>query len=371
MGVIELYISTGKPIGSQTLKDSFFETMSSATIRNYFAELEEKGFLIQQHASGGRIPTTAAYRLYAKESLQNPKIDPKIEEKLTPFKNFEKRELSSYLHRSLDFFSKIVGYPVFLSSVRFDHDFIVDIKLVIIDQKRILCVLITDFGQIYTELLSAEKKISSFALKRIENYFILSVRSKQTGMTPALLSDEELHLAKRWYNEIMVRYLVRYSNFSDEEIMRTGFAELLSYPEFNDPVAIASALSLFENSTQMRLLLNDSAKSSTLRYWIGQDLSPYSSTASICSIIAVPYRINQVIVGSIGLLGPSRMPYPHLFGALQLFSEILTKALTTSLYKFKLTFREPRTPYLEKEERKITQRSGEALGIKSLIEIKE
>ena len=74
-GLIELYIKTNEPVGSNSLKEKGFDYMSSATIRNYFAKLEEKGLLTQQHASGGRLPTAKAFKLYAEKYLQVPLID--------------------------------------------------------------------------------------------------------------------------------------------------------------------------------------------------------------------------------------------------------------------------------------------------------
>src|SRR5579872_5172493 len=75
LGLVELYLRTGKPIGSQTLQENGFESLSSATIRNYFSKMEEKGLLKQAHTSGGRIPTEKAYRLYADQHLNEGTID--------------------------------------------------------------------------------------------------------------------------------------------------------------------------------------------------------------------------------------------------------------------------------------------------------
>ncbi|MCB1181567.1 MAG: heat-inducible transcriptional repressor HrcA [Chlamydiia bacterium] len=358
MGLVKLYIETGKPIGSLTLQEEEFNDLSPATIRNYFVLLEEKGFLKQQHASSGRIPTAAAFRLYATEMMESDEKDPKFEEAFASFRQFESKELNSYLHDVIDLFSEQTGYAAFLSTVRFDHDLIVDIKLVMIDQKRLFCVLITDFGQIYTELLISEKKLSTFALKRLQEYFLFRLKGKKGIPLPR----DEQFLASKLYNEMMVRYLVRYSNFSDEEIIRTGFSRLLSHSEFSDPLALTSSLSLLENLSHMRLLLGDSAKSSGLRFWIGNDLAPYGISTSECAVVAIPYRINQMIVGSIGILGPARMPYKEIFIKIRKFSGLLTETLTTTLYKHKLTFRQPRmgTAYLTQGEKN-----------QLLIEIKE
>lgn len=354
LGLIDLYLKTGKPIGSNTLKDAGFEDLSSATIRNYFAELEEQGFLKQPHSSGGRIPTESAFRLYASEVFQDPQAEPEDEEKILPLKYQETKHLTSFLQESTELLSSISGYATFLSSIRFDNDFLQELKLVPIDVQRILCVLVTGFGQIYTETLSCEAKLSSFSIKRIESYFQWRLKGPQEFEKPTNLSDFEELLAKKFYNEVMVRYLVRYSNYTDEDIFRTGLSKLISYSEFSDPLALATGLSLFENTPQMRLLLNDCLRSNNIRYWIGTDLSPYGVGHAACSVLAIPYYVNQLPVGAVGVLGPCRMPYKRLFGILQLFSDAVSEALTKSLYRFKLTFRHPRSPNtIFKTEREI------------------
>ncbi|MCH9625734.1 MAG: Heat-inducible transcription repressor HrcA [Chlamydiales bacterium] len=365
MGVIKLYIETGKPIGSHTLKEHGFQALSSATIRNYFAKLEKQGYLRQPHSSGGRIPTQDALKLYANEALEV--LNRPLGDKERPHKLeiHESRNLMRYLQNCAEKLSELTGYASFLSSVRFDHDFILDIKLVGIDNERILAVLVTDFGQVLTEVLTLHQKLSSFALKRIESHLQWRIKG---GKPPENLSEEENDFAQSIYNEIMVRYLVRYSNFSDEDIFRTGFSKLLAYPEFNDPVALTTSLSLFENTSKTRLLLNDCMLSGHLRYWIGNDLSPYASSAQGCSVIAIPYQIGQTRAGAIGILGPCRMPYPELFAHLKHFSDSISKSLTKSLLKFKLSFRQPRTasPYLKDQERVIVDQTTQ-----KLLEIKD
>lgn len=347
-GLIELYLKSGKPIGSSTLQENGFQELSSATIRNYFAELEERGFLKQPHSSGGRIPTNKAFRLYALAQLPLRNVDPKTEDKLHPLLQEETKHLASYLQNAAETLSQITGLATFFSSLRFDNDMILDIKLITIDTTRLLALLITDLGQILTETLSVEKKFSSFALKRMERYFQWRLQgSKENELRP--FPEEELSYANKFYTEIMVRYLARYSNYTHEEIFKTGFSNLLAYPEFNEPVALSAALALFENTPQLRLLTDDCLKINNLHFWVGSDLATYSVSSSACSVIAIPYRLNQHPVGVFGILGPSRIPYRQLFGILSLFSDYISETLTKSLYKFKLTFRHPRSPYAHRD----------------------
>ena len=337
-GLIELFLQTGKPIGSNTLRENGFEALSSATIRNYFAKLEEEGLLQQQHLSGGRTPTPAAYKLYAQAHFDKPLIDEKDKQALRTNLLKESREVAAYLQQAAESISEMTQCAVFLSSPRFDQDFIRDIKLLAIDNHRCLGALITDFGLVHTEILYSEKKLSNFTLKRIESYFTW----KMTGLDKPSLAKEEEALASRFYRETMLRRIVSYTNFSSEDIYKTGFSKLLAYPDFNDPVSLANGLSLFENGSQLRNILKEGSKADQLNCWIGDDLKRFSSGASSCAIIAVPYKINQSTVGSVAILGPSRIPYRHLFGILQIASDLITESLTRSLYKFKITFRQPK-----------------------------
>ncbi len=342
--LVDLYLESGKPIGSQTLRENGFLSLSTATIRNYFAEFEEEDYLSQMHASGGRIPTEKAFRAYATEYKENPEIGSLEERELHKLKGEEPRQLASFFQLAAENLSRIVRFPVFLSSLRFDHDFISAIKLVQIDAHRLFIIIITDFGQIFTELLPIEKKLTAFSLRRIEGFFEAKLHQTPIEKTP--LDAEELQLARQLFNEVMVRYLVRYSNFTDDEIYRTGFSHLLAYPEFNDPVILSHSLSLFENSAHMRSLLDETTKGGGLKFWIGSDLGGISKNVAV---IAIPYRIKQIPVGSVAILGPTRLPYRRLFGSLSLFSTLVSEMLTKSLYKHKLTYRMPRVhpPYLE------------------------
>ncbi len=367
MGLVDLYLESGKPIGSNTLKEHGFDHLSSATIRNYFAELESQGFLRQPHSSGGRIPTHEALRLYASENLTaSSDFTQELGDFFLDLAQTSTRHLTRYLQKAAERLSEVTQYATFLSSVRFDHDFILNVTLVSIDTERLLAVMLTDFGQVLTEILPIRQKVSSFALKRIEAY--LQWRIKGNSPQPPNLSLEEESLAQSLYNEMMVRYIVRYSNFTDEELFRTGFSQLLAYSELSDPVALTTTLSLFENPQQMRQLLNDCVNEGALRFWIGADLAPYAASAQGCSVIAIPYYIGQMKVGAVGLLGPCRMPYKKLFASLRAFSESISKALTHGLLKYKLSFRQPRAsgPYLPPEERAIVDQQSQ-----KLIEIKD
>lgn len=346
IGLVEYYLKTGKPVGSNALKDAGFDNLSSATIRNYFAQLEENGYLMQLHASGGRIPTEKAFRLYANEIYDTPNLNP-YEKELQDLRSVETREIAAFLPQAAEKLSEMTHMAVLLSAPRFDQDFIQDVKLVSLDINRCLCILITDFGLIRTEVLHADSKLTAFSIKRIESYF----HWRLTGHDqPENLEEEEELLAQKFYNEVMVRYILGYSHFTDEELYRTGFSRLLNHPDFDSAVAVAKGLALFEHSHSIRLLLRECSKLNTLKYWIGADLQAYCPAEQAnCSVIAIPYHINNKPAGAMGILGPMRMPYKELFSLMRLFSECVSHVLTKNMYKFKISFRQPQaeTFYLE------------------------
>lgn len=342
IGLIEHYLKTGKPVGSNTLKEMGFDDLSSATIRNYFAHLEEEGLLLQQHSSGGRIPTAKAFRLYATDCQSSP-IETNNEPSFNTLASQETREITAFLQKAAELLSEKTNTAVFLSAPRLEQDFIIGIKLVSIDDARCLCVLITDFGQVLTEVLYTGMKIGTVSNKRIEAYF----KWRLTGQSQPQLSKEEEDLAQRLYNELMVRYIVSYSNF-ESEIYRTGFSTLLSYQEFHDPSLLANGLNLFENTHGMRQLLKECITYDSLKFWIGEDLTSHCQQPnSVCSVVAIPYYVNKQPVGAVGLLGPMRLAYKSAFCLLHQFSEEVSEALTHNLYKFKITMRPPKTDTID------------------------
>lgn len=337
-GLVDAYILNPYPIGSKTLKESAFQSLSSATIRNYFALLEESGYLSQQHASGGRIPTEKAYQAYAKAYVESGTLDHQKDKELKALSEVKGKEVGVYLQKAAALLSEVSGYPTFVSSPRFDQDSILDIKLVGIDQSRCLCVVITELGLIRTEVLYLEGKLHLHALKRIEEALLSRLKGTELKIS---LDRNEKQMAQKIYSEVMVRYIIGYANFSLEDIYKTGLSTLLAYPEFSNAESFASGLALFENENSLRELLKDTSRDQTLKTYIGSELQQYCRIADGCSVLTLPYVINNKIVGVVGILGPLRMPYRSLFGVLRAFSEYVSQALSQSIMKHKLSFRMP------------------------------
>jgi heat-inducible transcriptional repressor len=342
IGVIDLYIKDAKPVGSNTLKENGFEFLSSATIRNYFSKFEALGYLKQQHSSGGRAPTTKGFREYANACLQDLRISQGDENKLAEELKCKCKKVTSYLHNAAELLSEMTNSCVFLLSPLFDQDFIQEIKLIHLHENELLCVIITDFGQIKTEILNIENRLNEKELKQLEQYLLWRLNKCDKPS----ISEPTTKLAQKLYNEIMLRHVSSFSSQSPaDSSFRTGFSKLLTYPEFQDPVILASSLSLFEDFDKIKTLLNESMKLNQLTCWIGDELAAFGSNAEECAIITIPYRINNFPAGAVAILLPQRTDYSKIFAVAQIFSEYVSDALTKSIYKFKIKFQPSMTTF--------------------------
>lgn len=334
LNLVELYIQTGKPIGSNTLKeDADVDFVSSATIRNYFSKLEKLGYLKQQHSSGGRIPTSFAFRKYVNHCLEELKIDSN-DQKLFVKELGECKKVTHFLHRAADLLSELCSGCVFLLSPHFEQDFIQEIKLIKLDENTLLGVLITDFGQIKTETISIEKPLTEAEIKLIEKFLLWRISKAPSPH----LSEALAKSAQKIYNEVMLRHVANYSSSNEAEGYRSGLSKLLLYPEFQDPSVLANTLALFEDFGKIKTLLDESMKLNKLTCWIGEELLGIETNATECSIIAFPYRINHHPVGALAILLPKRTDYPKVFALAELLSNFVSKNLTKCVYKFKIGF---------------------------------
>lgn len=347
IGLIDLYLKQGRPIGSNTLKESGFDHLSSATIRNYFARLEMEGLLRQHHSSGGRVPTDKAYRLYAEMKKADPEISRSDDQFLTSLLSRETKELSIYFQEAAQAISELTGSAVFIAAPRFDQDFIVQIKVIEIDDKRALCVILTDFSLVHTEILYLPKKMDKGALGKLEEYF----HFRLTGLDKPKLSEAAETFAKHAYNEIVLRHFVSYTNMQFEDVYKAGFSKLLLHPEFHDPAILSNTLALFENRDSIRKILKECFEAKELKYWIGDDLRSLIAPPHYTSMIAIPYRIHNHVVGVVALLGPDRLHYAKIFGILEKVSHYISENLTNTLYKYKINYRQPKSLEIESQQR--------------------
>ncbi len=334
-GLVELYLRTGKAIGSLTLQENGFPDLSSATIRNYFANLEQAGYLMQQHSSGGRIPTDVGLKWCIDHWMQEKlPLETPLDDLMGLFAK-EQKEVALLLQSTAEVLSQKTNTAVFLTAPRFDHDAIVQIKLVPLNINRCLSVILTQFGVVQTEVLQVSQENVSWSF--VEHYCMARLAQQPLEICKDSL---EVQFAESIYCEIMMRYVGQYTHFTQSDVWRTGLSRLLVWDELSDPGHLIQVMGLFENQNNLRSLLQAIEKRPDLSIWMSDDLTPYMPGTRECAVAGIPYFINQLPVGAIGCLAAKRMDYLTIIPLLRWFAEKLSEALTQNVYHFKIQCRQ-------------------------------
>lgn len=338
--LIEYYLRTGKPVGSQTLQEEAFADISSATIRNYFVSLENDGYLKQQHLSGGRVPQAKAFAEYARYCLEQLEEEKPSEKPPLLLENsITSSDVVTVLQSSAEMLSQKAGAAIAVTSPRFDNDVITEVRFVFLDIQRTLAVITTEFGLVHTAVLYSTSPLSHPLLRKADRF----ARSRlfRESLEPDLFEGDELEHVRKLYQEAMASYFVSYSSVSQEDLWRTGFSKLLTRPEFEDTHSLSSPLSIFENGNALRAFSRDAIRSGTLRFWIGEELSTYAVGEANCAVVSIPYHVGTRPVGALTIIGSMRVFYLDLFRLLRDVSAQLSSILTNSLIRHRMMYRMP------------------------------
>jgi len=338
ISLVEYYLATGKPVGSHALQEACCSELSSATIRNYCVSLEQQGYLKQQHASGGRIPLSKAFYEYAQFCLES------IEDSSEPAsflsqETLEAQGVVSFLQRSTDECSRALCAAVAISSPRFDHDMVSDLRFVFLDVRRTLCVVMTEFGLVHTEVIASEFELSQALLRKADRF--AHSRLFREELEHDFLVDKELDAVKALYQEAIASYFVSYSSVSQEDVWKAGFSRLLQRPEFEDSEAFSSALGLFEDTGALRGFMRRAMTGSQLQFWMGEELRRYTTKEPNCVLAAHPYFVGERAVGAIIVIVPTRVQYKDLFETLKGAAQQISAMLTTCLMHSRISYRMP------------------------------
>ncbi len=347
--LVEHFLRTGKPVGSQSLQEEALADMSSATIRNYFVSLEHDGYLKQQHLSGGRVPQPKAFAEYAKLCFEELAHEKPSEQSPLPLKDsITSNDVVTFLQLAADTLSAQAGAPVAVTSPRFDHDVITELKFVFLDIQRALAVITTEFGLVHTAVLYSALPLSHTILRKADRF----ARSRlfRESLEPDLFEGAELEHVRKLYQEAMASYFVSYSSVSQEDLWRTGFSHLLTRPEFEEAHSLSAPLSLFENVAALRAFSRDAIRSGGLRFWIGEELSPYAVGEPNCAVVSIPYSVGGHPVGALTIIGSMRVFYLDLFRLMRDAAAQLSSILSSCLVHHRMSYRMPESHALLVQE---------------------
>jgi heat-inducible transcriptional repressor len=330
---IRHYIATAEPVGSKTLVEEYNLNISSATIRNALSSLEKAGLLYQPHTSAGRIPSDFGYRIYVNDLITpSQKLNHKIDEYLTQNLKKEAWSFEALLKTAAQILANISGYIALITLPQTATTQLKHLQLVSVSSKQVMLIIVTDTYQTQSVLMDFPQIKNSEEIS--EELQILSnfLNSKLTGRSLSELNKlnwTELDQEFKGYTDFLQKLLTHLKNFSQPttstSIMVRGVSEVLRQPEFSHSENIKMLFHLLEEEQDQLFPLIFDIPESKIKIKIGTE-NPLESMHS-CSLVAANYHQDDIPVGSVGIIGPTRMLYENAIALVSKTADYLSETL--------------------------------------------
>ena len=327
--LVERYIADGQPVGSRTLSKTSGLELSPATIRNVMSDLEELGLIASPHTSAGRIPTARGYRLFvdtmltvrARSLLEPDSVIP-LREQLQP--DHPRRVIANAAHllSSLSNFVGVVTAPKKASLFR-------HMEFLRLGERRVLLILVAPDGDVQNRVLFTAQDYTQSQLVEATNYLnahyagltIEEVRERLCGEIDALRGEIATLM------QAAVQLSSETAADDADQVVVAGERNLLEVSDFGaDLGSLRKMFDLFEQKTQLMRLLDGSSRAEGVRIYIGGE----SAVVPIeeLSVVSAPYEVDGQVVGTLGVIGPTRMAYDRMIEIVDITSRLVGNALS-------------------------------------------
>jgi heat shock gene repressor HrcA len=321
--LIERYIADGQPVGSRTLSKMF--ELSPATIRNVMADLEDLGLIHSPHTSSGRIPTPKGYRLFvdrllAVQSFQGIAAD-KLPRRLPVSDPARTVNAAATLLSNMSQFAGVVLAPKRSQIFR-------QIEFIRLSESRVLLIIVTPDGDVQNRILSVKRDYLEQELTEASNFFNIHFSGKSFEEVRMALKKELSSLQADISRLMQAAVEAGTSDVdADESLVIAGESKLLNITDIaSDMDRLRRMFSLFEKKTDLLQLLDVSSHAQGVQIYIGGDseLVPLDDV----SVITAPYGVDGKVVGTLGVIGPSRMAYERVIPIVDITARLLSNALS-------------------------------------------
>ena len=319
--LVERYIAEGQPVGSRTLSRASGLELSPATIRNVMADLEELGLIASPHTSAGRVPTARGYRLFVDTMLTAQRDQLLGSPSLAADQPQKVISNAAQLLSNLSHFVGVVMAPR-RSSV-FRH-----IEFLRLSEKRFLVIIVTPDGDVQNRVLFTAQDYTQSQLIEAANY----LNANYAGMAIEQVRERLKAEVESLRSEIaaLMQTAVEASSQAmreQDEVVISGERNLLEVQDFSSDMAhLRRAFELFEQKTQLMRLLDISSQAAGVRIFIGGEskVVPFEEL----SVVSAPYEVDGQVVGTVGVIGPTRMPYDRMIQIVDITSKLVSNALS-------------------------------------------
>ena len=326
--LIEHYIADGQPVGSRALSKFSSLDLSPATIRNVMADLEEMGLVASPHTSAGRIPTPKGYRLFVDSLLTVQPIAPNqaalLEGQLQADAPQRVMTHAAQLLSNLSSFAGVVVTP--RRGGIFRH-----VEFLRLGERRVLLIVVSPEGDVHNRILQTDRDFTPSELMEAGNYInsnyagldFEAVRKRLRGELTALREDISALMT------LAVEAGADVFKAPDDEVLVSGERRLLDVTDLSDNMSrLRRLFELFEQKTSLARLLDASTQGQGVQIFIGGEsaLVPIEEL----SVVAAPYEIDGRVVGTLGVIGPTRMAYERVIPIVDITAKLLSTALSQS-----------------------------------------
>jgi heat-inducible transcriptional repressor len=324
--LIERYIADGQPVGSRTLSKYSGLDLSAATVRNVMADLEELGLIASPHTSAGRVPTPRGYRLFVDTLITVRPLEVEQTERLQGqlLADEPQRVLSQAAHllSNLSHFAGVVMTPRRSSTFR-------QVEFLRLSDRRVLLIIVTPEGDVQNRILYAERDYTASELIEASNY----VNQHFAGLDFATIRDKLQHELVSLRDDItrLLHKAVAAGNQAAAEhaetLMISGERNLVAVHELSDNMdRLRQLFGLFEQKTGLVQLLDASSHAEGVQIFIGGEsqLVPMDQL----SVVVAPYGADGKIVGTLGVIGPTRMAYERVIPIVDITAKLVSSALS-------------------------------------------
>ena len=321
--LVERYIADGQPVGSRTLSKASGLELSPATIRNVMADLEELGLIASPHTSAGRIPTARGYRLFVDTMLTaQPSL---VSVDAVPLQPDQPQRVIASAAQLLSSLSNFVGVVTAPKKPSVFHH----IEFLRLGERRVLVILVSPDGDVQNRVIFTPQDLSQAELAEASNRLnagyagltLEAVRERLRSEVDALRGEIAglMSVAVQVGTEAMAQ--------QDEQVVVSGERNLLTVQDFShDMGSLRRLFDLFEQKTQLMRLLDTSSRAEGVRIYIGGEsqVVPYEEL----SIVSAPYEVDGQVVGTLGVIGPTRMAYDRMIQIVDITSRMVGQALS-------------------------------------------
>ena len=321
--LVERYIADGQPVGSRTLSKASGLELSPATIRNVMSDLEELGLIASPHTSAGRIPTNRGYRLFVDTMLTVQKGE-LLTQRLAPDQPQKVIANAANMLSSLSHYVGVVMAPKRASVFR-------HIEFLRLSEKRVLLIIVSPEGDVQNRVIFTEADYSQSQLIEASNYLNAHYAGMAIEQVRMRVKQELVNLQSEIASlmQAAVQMSSEALNEDEGDVVISGERNLLSVSDFSSDMGnLRQAFDLFEQKTQLMRLLDVSSQAEGVRIFIGGE-SQFVPMQEL-SIVSAPYEVDGHIVGTLGVIGPTRMPYERMIQIVDITSKLVGNALSQS-----------------------------------------